>query len=356
MTAFRASAGGPGAVLPHRIVAEQVLQEGRVRRQDQRGLIVERHLVRLEGPQELVELRILPKGLGIDPRGLGVALAAQLGGVALGDRHDDQALPIGGRSDSARLLLALGAKLQREAVPLGAHTAVHLRQVRFRIDGAADAKVEHLYSVRPESLDAVAGNGARDLLAFRGEQVGERMPRQRLLNRAVRDGVQPSESRIAGADALEVALRVGDPPYGVVVDFDQELLARLKLEWIPAVVAHPPLLVAVELVDERDPDVPAGPVEDGRHVARARVDVEAEHDGVRLVQNRAERDLALVDDDDAERGCDAERGQQQGNEQAASHRTPSLLPSGRYGSTRSVLPCSMITLSISGRISSSVSM
>src|SRR5258707_5444682 len=76
----------------------QELQQVRIGGEDDRRLVVQNLLVRLERAQELVELRILAVRLAVDARGFGVALAFQLLGVAIRLGEQLLALTVGFRA------------------------------------------------------------------------------------------------------------------------------------------------------------------------------------------------------------------------------------------------------------------
>src|SRR5690606_24434356 len=109
-------------------VVAQVLQEGIVAFEHDHAVAVgERGAVRLQAAQEGVEGGIAAGRLGVDPRGLGITLAAQLLRVALGLGHQHGALAVGLGADDARLLLAFRAQAGGHLLALGAHAVVDLR-------------------------------------------------------------------------------------------------------------------------------------------------------------------------------------------------------------------------------------
>src|SRR5688572_32822063 len=110
---------------PARIL--EVLEELRRRVEHHHvGLASHALAVRLEAAVEAVELGVPLVSLGIDARGLRVALALGLLRVAVGLGHDHLALPVRVRLDLLALGLAGGAQLGGDAFAFRLHAAVYV--------------------------------------------------------------------------------------------------------------------------------------------------------------------------------------------------------------------------------------
>src|SRR3546814_19366624 len=80
----------------------------------------------LQAAVEGVEAGVALVGAGVDARGLGIALAAQLLRVALGLGGDHRLLAVGLGTDLLRRLVALGAQPAGDLLALRAHAPVHV--------------------------------------------------------------------------------------------------------------------------------------------------------------------------------------------------------------------------------------
>src|SRR5438034_3742218 len=106
------------------------------------ALVPERRLVRLETAVEGVELRILSVRGGVDRRGLRVAVALRLLRLLVGIGQNHFALPIRIGADLLGLGRALRAQLVGDALALGFHALVDLRQHFLGQLDAAQANVD----------------------------------------------------------------------------------------------------------------------------------------------------------------------------------------------------------------------
>ena len=135
------------------------------------SLLLEARAIGLEAAIELGELRVAAERLGVDRRGLGVALALDLLRVAVGLGDDHLALAVGVGADLLALGGAGGAQLVGDVLALDVHAAVdRLGDVADEVD-ALDAHVEDLDAERL----GVVGRGGRatsciDLVALGREQ------------------------------------------------------------------------------------------------------------------------------------------------------------------------------------------
>src|SRR6266705_5263269 len=137
----------------------QVLEELGVRIEHHRvALAAERSLVGLEAAVEGVELGILPICGGIDRRRLGVAgsLGLLRRPVSVGEDH--LTLPIGVGADLLRLRRALRAQFVGDALALGFHALVDLRQ---NFLGQLDPAQADLDDLDPDLLCVRIGARAR---------------------------------------------------------------------------------------------------------------------------------------------------------------------------------------------------
>src|SRR5262249_55532625 len=208
-----------------RVRALEEAEELGVGREYNRRVLADGRAVGVEAAHEGVELGVRAVGLRVDPRGLGVALAARDLRVALrvGDDHRRLAVRVG--ADPPRALVALGAAPAREPLALGLHPRVDALLDAGRQLGAVDADVGDL---DPEGLHL--GLGARsdlahDRVALRVEHLLERVAPDRLpdvvAHRAVDPGLGRPGPRVREG-ALEL-LRIADAPDRVAVD--DQLLA-----------------------------------------------------------------------------------------------------------------------------------
>src|SRR5450432_1230587 len=106
------------------------------------ALVLERRLVRLQAAVERVELGVLPVRAGINRGSLGVALALGLLRLLVGVGENDLALAIGVGADLLRLGAALRPQLVGDALALGLHALVDLREHFVRQLDAAQAHVD----------------------------------------------------------------------------------------------------------------------------------------------------------------------------------------------------------------------
>src|SRR5690606_21405908 len=206
----------------------QVFQERVVAVQhDRRVAAGEGLAVGLQAAVEGVERRIAPVGLGIDPRRLRVALAAQLLRVALGLGQDHRLLAVGLGTDLLRQLLAFGAQLAGNLLALGTHAPVHLLDHL-----AAGGQVDALYP-QVDALHAQGGRAAvdrpdlagHDLVAVAGHDLLQRA-RVDLVAQRIPDDRRQARDRdrfVAAGGAVEGA-RVLDLADGEEVDADVLLL------------------------------------------------------------------------------------------------------------------------------------
>src|SRR5260370_22528236 len=101
-----------------RLSLGEELQQLGISGQDDGGFVVQDLLVRFERAEKLVELRVLPVGLPVNPRRLRVPLALQLLRVTICLGEELVALPIGLGANLDRNLLALSAIFLRDAIAL----------------------------------------------------------------------------------------------------------------------------------------------------------------------------------------------------------------------------------------------
>src|SRR5271157_6269248 len=98
------------------LALRQYFQERGIRIQDDCRLIVQHLFVGLEGPHQLIKVRILGIRLPINARGRGVAFTANLFGVLVRGRKNLLFLAVGVGANHQRLLLAFRAVLHGDAL------------------------------------------------------------------------------------------------------------------------------------------------------------------------------------------------------------------------------------------------
>ena len=114
---------------------------------EQRRAVVQKLLVGLERPQELVEARILSKRTGVDARGFRIAFGLEALRLSVRLRFDVGPLAIRLGDNPARLELAKGAVLLGHLAPLRLHALEHVLAVLLR-----QAQMQQLHV---DDLDAV---------------------------------------------------------------------------------------------------------------------------------------------------------------------------------------------------------
>src|SRR6185312_9857407 len=276
-----------------RLRAPEVAQEFRVGLQDQHAAaVLERLLVGGEAAVEREEFRVLAVGLRVDRRGLRVALAAHLGGVALGVRAQHLALAVGIGLDLLRRFLAGVAQFVGQLQAFGAHALVHRFADLVRQVDALDAHVDHGDAeVLLRRGVGLLAHPLGDVLAAARDQVLQRARVELEAQRVLDDRGEPLlRLQLVAAGGSVVGRVVGDPPLHVEVDVDALLLGgevalRLRVQRQDALVEMQHLL------DHRQLEVQA------RRVVGT-------HDAAELQQQRA---LPLADHEHA---VEAEQGQQ----------------------------------------------
>ncbi len=111
--------------------------------------------VGVESPQKFEELRVARVGFVGDPRGVGVALAAEAFGFGVGLREDRVALALGAAGDRLIVGFAFGTKRRGDLLAFGADQVKHRRADLDRMVESTQAHVD--------DFDAqVVENAARD--------------------------------------------------------------------------------------------------------------------------------------------------------------------------------------------------
>src|SRR5690606_2431287 len=177
LTATRPRAAQRSLTRASPVVAE-VLQERVVALQHHHRIArLEGAAVGVEAALEGEERGVAVGGLGIDARGLGVALASQHLGVALGLGQQHGLLAIGLGAHDPRLLLALGAQRGGHLAALGAHAVVDLVD-HLAVGGQVDlleADVHHLHAERARALVDAGQLAVDQLRAVARDQLGQRL-------------------------------------------------------------------------------------------------------------------------------------------------------------------------------------
>ena len=232
----------------------QVLEQRGVRGHDQQRVVVNHRPVGFQRTHIVVELRITPKGFGIDRCGPCVALALQVLGLLVGLGKNDLLLAVGIAADLPRLFFALGAVTLGDTLALGDHAVEDTGVDFLRQVGALDP---HVHDLDAEGVQAFLSSHCHvrhDRLAPLVNDLLQLMPGKLCPQLREDDVIEPRQGRPFGPDAFEERKRLDDPPTRHVVH-DHALLVEGQIFRRRRVGAQDTLIEATDGLDERCLDV-----------------------------------------------------------------------------------------------------
>jgi len=199
-------------------------------------LVIQQLVVGSQGPEELVESRILLEGCSVGPRSLGIGLGLDALGLSGSVGIDPALLVVGLGDDPLRLHLARRAVLLGYLGPLGLHAFEDVLPVQLRRVEAANIDADDVDAVsRSGEIGGAASDFRRHglVVAFcrvGGDEDGRRIPAHDGADLRQDDIGETLFGRSLGRERGKKAFWVGDPPCHEAVDAKVLLVNRQNSE------------------------------------------------------------------------------------------------------------------------------